>query len=81
MSATDRVIIGAARTTVALLAGVGGAISYWRMAELARLHGEMGWRAHAFQVSVSVIEVVASLVPGSAMMWIAAGALRAAAEL
>jgi len=62
MNATDRVIIGAAGSTVALLAGVAGAISYSHMAELARLHGEVGWRAHAFPVSVDGIEVVASLV-------------------
>ena len=32
------------------------------MIELARLHGEVGWRVHAFPVSVDGIEVVASLV-------------------
>ncbi len=32
------------------------------MAELAWLHGEVGWRSHAFPVSVDGIEVVASLV-------------------
>ena len=62
MNATDRIILGAAGTTVAVLAGVAGAISYSHMAELARLHGEVGWRAHAFPVSVDGIEVVASLV-------------------
>ncbi|HZN74517.1 MAG TPA: DUF2637 domain-containing protein [Micromonosporaceae bacterium] len=62
MSAADRVITGAAVVTVAVLAGVAGAISYSHMAELARLHGEVGWRAHAFPVSVDGIEVVASLV-------------------
>jgi hypothetical protein len=62
MSVTDRVIIIAAGSTVALLAGVAGAISYSHMAELARLHGEIGWRSHAFPVSVDGIEVVASLV-------------------
>src|SRR2546429_330820 len=62
MSAIDRVIVGAAGTTVVGLAGVAGAISYSHMAELARLHGEVGWRAHAFPVSVDGIEIVASLV-------------------
>ncbi len=62
MSAIDRVIVGAAGTTVVGLAGVAGAISYSHMAELARLHGEVGWRSHAFPVSVDGIEVVASLV-------------------
>jgi hypothetical protein len=62
MSAVDRAIVGAAGATVVGLAGVAGAISYSHMAELARLHGEVGWRAHAFPVSVDGIEVVVSLV-------------------
>ncbi len=62
MSAVDRVIVGAAGATVVGLAGVAGAISYSHMAELARVHGEVGWRSHAFPVSVDGIEVVASLV-------------------
>ncbi|HEV7976538.1 DUF2637 domain-containing protein [Amycolatopsis sp.] len=62
MSALDRAIVGAAGATVVGLAGVAGAISYSHMAELARLHGEVGWRSHAFPVSVDGIEVVASLV-------------------
>jgi hypothetical protein len=62
MSATNRVILGAAGTRVVVLAGVAGAISYSHMAELARLPGEVGWRAHAFPVSVDGIEIVASLV-------------------
>src|SRR3954449_5403021 len=62
MSAADRTIVGAAGATVVGLAGVAGAISYSHMAELARLHGEVGWRAHAFPVSVDGIEIVASLV-------------------
>src|SRR4051812_48883206 len=60
MSAVDRTIVGAAGATVVGLAGVTGAISYSHMAELARLHGETGWRSHAFPVSVDGIEVVAS---------------------
>jgi hypothetical protein len=62
MSAVDRAIAVAARATVVVLAGVAGAISYSHMAELARLHGETGWRSHAFPVSVDGIEIVASLV-------------------
>src|SRR5437762_12881545 len=62
MSAVDKGIVGAAGTTVVGLAGVAGAISYSHMAELARLHGEVGWRAHAFPISVDGIEIVASLV-------------------
>src|SRR5947207_12808002 len=62
MSALDRSIVGAAGATVVGLAGVAGAISYSHMAELARIHGELGWRSHAFPVSVDGIEVVASLV-------------------
>ncbi len=62
MSAVDRAIVGAAGATVVGLAAVAGAISYSHMAELARVHGEVGWRSHAFPVSVDGIEVVASLV-------------------
>src|SRR5258706_3256572 len=62
MSALDRTIVEAAGATVVGLAGVAGAISYSHMAELARIHGEVGWRSHAFPVSVDGIEVVASLV-------------------
>ena len=60
--AVDRAIAGAAGATVVVLAGVAGAISYSHMIELARLHGEVGWRVHAFPVSVDGIEVVASMV-------------------
>jgi hypothetical protein len=62
MSAVDRAIVGSAAATVVGLAGVAGALSYSHMAELARIHGEVGWRSHAFPVSVDGIEVVASLV-------------------
>src|SRR6266498_443586 len=62
MSAVDRAIVGAAGATVVGLAAVAGAISYSHMAELAHIHGEVGWRSHAFPVSVDGIEVVASLV-------------------
>jgi hypothetical protein len=62
VSAVDRAIAVAVGVLVVVLAGVAGAISYSHMAELARAHGEVGWRAHAFPVSVDGIEVVASLV-------------------
>jgi hypothetical protein len=62
MRPADRAIAGAAGATVVVLAGVAGAISYSHMAELARLHSEVGWRAHAFPVSVDGIEIVSSLV-------------------
>jgi len=62
MSTVDRAIAFAATVTVVVLAGVAGAISYSHMAELARLHGETGWRSHAFPISVDGIEIVASLV-------------------
>jgi hypothetical protein len=61
MSAIDKGIVGAAGAAVVGLAGVAGAISYSHIAELARVHGEVGWRSHAFPVSVDGIEVVASL--------------------
>jgi hypothetical protein len=83
MSRTDRVIAGAAGATVVVLAGVAGALSYSHMAELARLHGEVGWRSHAFPISVDGIEVVASLVllahrrSGSRAGWLPWAALAA----
>lgn len=46
---------------VALLALVAGAISFDHMRELAQLHGQLGWRAYAFPLSVDGLEVVASL--------------------
>jgi hypothetical protein len=48
--------------TVAGLAGIAGAISYSHMRNLAAAHGETGWQAHAFPLSVDGIEIVASLV-------------------
>jgi hypothetical protein len=62
MRAADRAIVVAVGVLVVVLASVAGAISYSHMAELARAHGEVGWRAHAFPVSVDGIEIVASLV-------------------
>jgi hypothetical protein len=87
MSAADRAIVAAAGATVVGLAGVAGAISYSHMAELARIHGEAGWRSHAFPVSVDGIEVVASLVllahrragtPAGWLPWVALAAGTAA---
>ena len=48
--------------TVAGLASIAGAISYSHMRNLAAAHGETGWQAHAFPLSVDGIEIVASLV-------------------
>jgi len=51
------VIIGVlACVTVVLLACIAAAISYSHMHELAIRHGETGWRAHAFPLSVDGIE-------------------------
>jgi len=47
---------------VAGLAGIAGAISYSHMRQLAAAHGQAGWHAHAFPLSVDGIEIVASLV-------------------
>jgi hypothetical protein len=52
----------AAGTTVTALAGIAGAISYSHMRGLAAAHGETGWQAHTFPLSVDGIEIVASLV-------------------
>jgi transcriptional regulator with XRE-family HTH domain len=59
---TDRWIGRAVAATVAGLAGIAGAISYSHMRQLAQDHGQAGWHAHAFPLSVDGIEVVASLV-------------------
>jgi uncharacterized protein DUF2637 len=58
----DGVIRAAAGVTVVGLAGVAGAISYSHMRGLAAAHGEAGWQAHTFPLSVDGIEIVASLV-------------------
>jgi hypothetical protein len=42
------------------------AISYSHMLELTVRHGESGWRAHAFPLSVDGIELAASMLVG---MW------------
>jgi len=44
------------------LAGIAGAISYSHMRTLAAAHGDTGWHAHAFPLSVDGVEIVASLV-------------------
>lgn len=59
---TDRWISRAATATVAGLAGIAGAISYSHMRQLAADHGDTGWHAHAFPLSVDGVEIVASLV-------------------
>lgn len=58
----DRWISRAAVATVAGLAGVAGALSYSHMRQLALGHGQAGWHAHAFPLSVDGAEIVASLV-------------------
>src|SRR5262249_46147061 len=47
---------------VAGLAGIAGALSYSHMRQLAEAHGQSGWHAHAFPLSVDGVEIVASLV-------------------
>ena len=58
----DRWISRTAAATVAGLAGIAGALSYSHMRQLAQDHGQAGWHAHAFPLSVDGIEIVASLV-------------------
>ena len=58
----DKWISCAATVTVAGLAGIAGAISYSHMRQLAAAHGDTGWHAHAFPLSVDGVEIVASLV-------------------
>ena len=58
----DKWISRAATATVAGLARVAGAISYSHMRILAAAHGDTGWHAHAFPLSVDGVEIVASLV-------------------
>ncbi len=58
----DKWISRTAAVTVAGLAGIAGALSYSHMRQLAQDHGQAGWHAHAFPLSVDGIEIVASLV-------------------
>jgi Protein of unknown function (DUF2637) len=58
----DRWISRTAAATVAGLTGIAGALSYSHMRQLAQDHGQAGWHAHAFPLSVDGIEIVASLV-------------------
>ncbi|MFI7214665.1 DUF2637 domain-containing protein [Micromonospora maritima] len=57
----DWVLRALAWLTVFALAGVAGAISFSHMTELALRHGQSGWKAYAFPVSVDGLEIVASL--------------------
>ena len=59
---SDRWISRTAAATVAGLADIAGALSYSHMRQLAQDHGQAGWHAHAFPLSVDGIEIVASLV-------------------
>jgi hypothetical protein len=61
-SPADRWVSWAAVATVGALAGLAGAISYSHMRLLAAEHGQAGWHAHAFPLSVDGLELVASLV-------------------
>lgn len=61
-SPADRWVSRAAAATVAALAGLAGAISYSHMRLLAQEHGQAGWHAHVFPLSVDGLELVASLV-------------------
>lgn len=58
----DKWISRAAAATVAGLTGIAGAISYSHMRQLAATHGDVGWHAHAFPLSVDGVEIVVSLV-------------------
>lgn len=58
----DRWIGRAAVATVTVLAALAGAVSYSHMRQLAQQHGQAGWHAHAFPLSVDGLEIVASLV-------------------
>lgn len=61
-SPADRWIGRVAAGTVAGLASLAAAISYSHMRQLAQQHGQAGWHAHAFPLSVDGLELVASLV-------------------
>jgi hypothetical protein len=62
VKSADRWISRMAAITVAGLAGIAGALSYSHMRALAEDHGQAGWHAHAFPLSVDGVEIVASLV-------------------
>lgn len=61
-SPADRWVGRVAGGTVTALAALAGAISYSHMRQLAWQHGQAGWHAHAFPLSVDGLEIVASLV-------------------
>jgi uncharacterized protein DUF2637 len=58
---TDTLTRLATGLTVAGLSGVAGAISFSHMSTLAAAHGQLGWKATAFPISVDGLELVASL--------------------
>jgi len=59
IGAAERWVSRAVATTVAALSGIAGALSYSHMRQLAEEHGQAGWHAHAFSLSVDGIEIVA----------------------
>jgi len=61
MTWTDTLTRLATGLTVAGLTGVAGAISFSHMSTLAAEHGQLGWKANAFPVSVDGLELVAGL--------------------
>ncbi|PZG21153.1 hypothetical protein C1I95_08020 [Micromonospora craterilacus] len=58
---TDTLLLVLTALFVGALAIVAGAISFAHMMELAERHGQSGWKACAFPVSVDGLEIVASL--------------------
>ncbi len=60
--AVDTAIRAAAALTTVGLAGIAAAISYQHLLTLAQEHGQTGWRASAFPLSVDGLELVSSLV-------------------
>jgi len=45
---------------VAAVAGIAGALSYSHMRQLADEHGQAGWHAHAFPLSVDGMDIEAA---------------------
>lgn len=47
---------------IVILGVAAGAMSYYHMRHLAELHGETGWRAHVFPITVDGVEITASVI-------------------